>query len=73
MTTRSQIEHFWMLADAGKSAALDINTITGDLAVRCTRSLAGVEGKGTPPACGTDAWARVMSCINGEVTRGSER
>jgi len=73
MTTRAQIEHFWMLANAGKSAALDINTITGEMAVRCTRSAEGVEGKGAPPACYTDDWARVVICINGKVTRGSER
>jgi hypothetical protein len=73
MTTRSQIEQFWMLANAGKSAALDIDTNTGELAVRCTRSSAGVEGNGYPPACYTDDWARVVICINGKVTRGTDR
>ena len=58
-----------MLANAGKSAALDIDTNTGELAVRCARNSAGVEGNGYPPACCTDDWARVVICINGKVTR----
>ena len=57
MTARSQIEHFWMLANAGKSAALDINTLTGDMAVRCTRNSAGVEGN--PPSIEIRAWDTV--------------
>lgn len=70
---RMHIEHFWALAGAGKSAALDINTATGELAVRCTRNAAGDEGNGAAPACMSDAWARLMTSDKGTITRGAER
>jgi len=72
MTTRTHIDKFWSLAMASKSAALDINTKTGELAVRCTRSASGDEGNGTPPACMTSDWARLMTSDKGVISRGSE-
>lgn len=73
MTTRTTIAKFWALAHDNKSAALDIHTTTGELALRCTRSAAGIEGNGTPPACMTDDWARILTSDKGAITHGSER
>lgn len=73
MTTRTQIEKFWHLASAGKSAALDIHTQTGELQARFTRSANGAAGNGAPPATMGDVWARVVACADGIITRGEER
>lgn len=73
MNTRLAIEHFWHLADSGKSAALDVHTVTGEIVVRCTKSAAGVEGNGTVPAAYGDEWARLVTSNAGTITRGAER
>ena len=73
-TTRGNIDKFWQLVSSGKSVALDVHTKTGETRARYTISKTGDEGNGTPPACMTDDWARVATCVNGgEVYRGSER
>jgi hypothetical protein len=73
MTARTHITKFWALASAGKSAALDINTKTGELTVRCTRGAAGDEGNGEAPGTMSDDWARIMTASRGTVTQGAER
>lgn len=72
MSHQTTIAKFWRLAAAGKSAALDINALTGELAVRCTISKAGDEGNGTPPACMTNDWSRIITSNKGVISRGSE-
>lgn len=59
---------FWELARAGKNVALDINLQTGEIAYRCTKSAAGIEGSGTPPIPMSDAWYRIMVSNNHVVT-----
>lgn len=65
----SQIDKFRLLQKTKKSAALDINSETGELVVRCTKSTAGEEGNGTPPIPFTDKWERIMVCNKGVVTQ----
>ncbi len=71
MTTA--ITKFWALANAGKSAALDININTGELVVRCTVSATGAQGNGAAPATYGDDWARIVSSDRGQVSQGNER
>lgn len=73
MDARTHITKFWALATDNKSVALDINTKTGEMTVRCTRSAAGVEGNGAPPTCMSDDWARIMTSNKGVISHGSER
>jgi hypothetical protein len=72
MTKREHIAKFWALAAAGKSAALDINAETGELALLCTRSTSGAEGNGTPPACWSSSWTRIISSEKGVISQGAE-
>ena len=73
MKTRAVITDFWILAAAGKSAALDINCTTGELALRCTRSISGELGNGTPPTTYSDDWARIVTSLGGRIVKGEER
>lgn len=68
MSKYHEIKKFWDLAEAGKSAALDINDESGDLVCRFTKSVTGEEGNGVAPIEYTDQWIRVAVLKNGEVT-----
>lgn len=70
MKHREAINKFWELIGAGKSAALDVSTETGEMVARFSKSAEGAEGNGTPPIPYTDAWARVMVGLNGQVRQG---
>lgn len=70
---RIEIEGFWKLVGNCRSAALDINTKTGELALRCTHSKTGELGLGTPPTVMSDDWARIVASDKGTIVRGSER
>lgn len=62
------IRKFWIIADQGRSAALDIDN-DGNLLARFTVSndAAKVPGVGTPPAVISEKWQRIAICINGVV------
>jgi hypothetical protein len=70
MNAQTTINQFWSVAEAGKSCALDINSQTGELVFRATKSGSGEIGNGTPPIPMTDNWVRLMVCIKGVVSRG---
>ena len=55
---------FKELACAGRKVALDINTRTGEVVARYTKSIAGAEGVGSLPQTYTDEWERVMTHEN---------
>lgn len=73
MKARTVITNFWAMAAAGKSAALDINCTTGELALRCTRSTSGELGNGIPPTTYSDDWARIVTSLSGRIIKGAER
>ena len=65
MTNQTIINQFWKLQSAQKSCALDINSKTGELALRATKSNTGEIGNGTPPVEYTENWSRIILCLNG--------
>lgn len=64
---RAAIERFWRLHELGRSAALDINTETGELACLATISDSGAEGLGTPSQPYSDCWTRVVQTNKGSL------
>jgi len=64
---RAAIERFWRLHELGRSAALDINTETGELACLATISDSGAEGLGTPGQPYSDCWTRVVQTSSGSL------
>ena len=71
MKSHKSIEKFWLLADQGLSAALDINT-QGEL--ECRRTIANThrkeEGLGTPPLP-FEFSQRITICNKGIISRGN--
>jgi hypothetical protein len=70
MTIHSTIQEFWKLAEAGKSAALDINIKTGELLLQASKSKTGEIGNGTPAIPFSDDWARILLSNKGTITHG---
>jgi hypothetical protein len=66
---RSAVARFWRLHDQGRSAALDINTETGELVCMASVSDSGAEGLGTPAAPYSDCWLRLVTTTCGELGR----
>jgi hypothetical protein len=64
---RAAIARFWRLHELGRSAALDINTETGELACLATISDSGAEGLGTPGQPYSDCWTRVVQTNKGSL------
>lgn len=59
---------FNKLHAAGKSAALDLNTKTGQLICRASKSANGDLGNGSPGAPYGDDWVRIVETKNGELS-----
>lgn len=71
MTNKETIQEFWRLATTNKSAALDINTLTGQLVVQATKNLdTGAVGIGTPGEPYTVDWERIILSTRGVLSRG---
>lgn len=69
MTHTDAIQKFWRLASSGKSAALDINTQTGELLVQASRNLdTGAEGNGAPGVPYTGSWRRIILSTCGALS-----
>jgi hypothetical protein len=62
---RAAIAKFWRLHDLGRSAALDLNTETGEVVCMASISSAGAEGLGTPGQPYSACWVRVVSTMSG--------
>lgn len=61
-----KVQEFCELFRMGRSAALDVDTITGEIYCACTRPFHGESGKGTPPAVWGGAFRRIAEFRNGE-------
>lgn len=71
LTTKA-VNKFWQLARARKNAALDVNTLTGEIVCQYTQSLTSpkYDGTGLPSVPYTSKWQRIALCHNGKVTEG---
>lgn len=71
--SRVTIAKFWRLAGERKSAALDVNTKSGEMTVRRSVSSEGIEGEGVVPATYSDDWARIVTSVQGMIIWGADR
>jgi len=69
MRPRHVIEKFWALHALGRSAALDLNTETGELICRHSVSDTGAEGLAAPGQPHSDCWCRVVCTDRGALAR----
>ena len=68
MNALAHVSKFWQLAAEGKSAALDINIKTGELACQYSQNVkTGAEGNGTPGIPDTADYMRIIVCEKGVV------
>lgn len=62
---RGAVARFWRLHGLGRSAALDVNTETGEMVCLATISDSGAEGLGEPGQPYSECWLRVVSTTRG--------